>query len=145
MVINKLTGKIEFDSRLILSPDFKKGDLKTIADKFDVKPLISNAGWESFGVGPFENRDGLFGLVVYFFGDSIEKIHLCYIFPDEKGSWDEWSYDLETERRKIHERFLVSMLGNDKYYGSWGSVESLYDEKGSRSFICVTYRREQSE
>lgn len=78
-----------------------------------------------------------FLITLYFNNEKLKKIHLSEAI---KGlSWDNWSEEVEINKKKSHDQWLLSVLGNEPYNYSWGNIESIFDKKGCVSSIILRY------
>ena len=81
-----------------------------------------------------------FIITLYFKRSTLTNLEL-FADDDQFGtSWDDWSEEKELERKKFHETWLKSVLGDPPYHYDWGSVESHYDAKGGSSSISIKYQ-----
>jgi hypothetical protein len=53
----------------------------------------------------------------------------------------EWTRELELERKRLHDQWLLRELGKPPYRYAWGVVASELDEKGVVSEIIIRYER----
>jgi len=71
--------------------------------------------------------------------ENLSEAMISFEVPARAGA--EWSIEIEHERRGLHDEWLRSALGDPPYEYGWGSVVSVFDEKGLGSEIIVAYAR----
>jgi hypothetical protein len=74
-----------------------------------------------------------------FENDRLNEVSLLFDLPSEDGR--QWTEELELERKKIHDQWLLAELGKPPYRYSWGEVVSSFDPKGCVSDIILRYAR----
>lgn len=72
-----------------------------------------------------------------FMGDRLSDVTWLFEFPNEKDR--EWTQELELERKKKHDDWLLSELGMPPYGYAWGQITSSFDSKGCVSDIILHY------
>ncbi len=70
-------------------------------------------------------------------GDRLSDVTWLFEFPNEKDR--EWTQELELERKKKHDDWLLSELGMPPYGYAWGQITSSFDSKGCVSDIILHY------
>jgi hypothetical protein len=71
-----------------------------------------------------------------------QRLHtVAWLFTLGADKENDWTEALELERKRIHDDWLVSALGQPPYRYDWGVVESAYDARGCASDIIVAYAR----
>ncbi|NPC91997.1 hypothetical protein HOO54_07160 [Bacillus sp. WMMC1349] len=78
-----------------------------------------------------------FSLTVFFNNGKLKEVHLSEIMNGL--SWDNWTENIEMEKKKSHDQWLLSVLGKEPYHYSWGHVASIFDKKGCISLIILRY------
>lgn len=96
---------------------------------------LVNEGWRHYEINP---EEGVAGTVI-FKGDQIDRVFLAMSMPSDKSQ--EWTVELELERKVIHDQWLREHLGKSPYDYAWGRVVSEFDPKGLASEIIVQYER----
>ena len=132
-MLDKTTGSLLVGSnKVLLSPNM-------LIENFIKIPLYNggNIGI-SYSVKNPQDIDGkTFIITIYFDNQKLKEIHLSEFFNGL--SWDGWTEDNEIKKKKSHDEWLASILGEDPYMYSWGTVESVFDKKGCVSSIIIRY------
>ena len=84
-------------------------------------------------------------VTLYFEGPRLDYVQLFLWLSGEQegGSWDDWTYEAEMERKRLQEAGLAAWLGGTApYQFGWGEVRSIYDDRAACSLVLVRYRRE---
>ncbi|MFD2214557.1 hypothetical protein [Metabacillus endolithicus] len=79
-----------------------------------------------------------FLLTLFFNNGKLKEVHLSEVINGL--SWNNWTEDVEIAKKKSHDQWLLTVLGNESYHYSWGNVESVFDKKGCVSSIILRYR-----
>ncbi|MGH8250192.1 MAG: hypothetical protein ACREVI_05770 [Steroidobacteraceae bacterium] len=99
------------------------------------KIALVNEDWTHLDVRP---EDGLAGTLL-FKGDKLDRVFLLMLIPSDDS--DQWSEELELQRKAKHDAWLRAKLGQPPYEYAWGTVTSDYDPKGCVSEIIVSYAK----
>jgi hypothetical protein len=99
------------------------------------KEGLHNEPWRHYEISP---EPGVAGSVL-FRSDEIQKIFLMMLIPSDRT--DQWTAELELERKSIHDRWLQQELGDPPWRYAWGKVVSEFDPKTVASEIIVVYDR----
>ena len=99
------------------------------------KNTLTNAQWKQFSVQPEPDV----GATILFDGDAIDRVLIALKVPSDAA--DEWSERVEQQRKRQHDAWLRTNLGDPPYEYAWGHVGSDYDSKGCASAIIVVYER----
>lgn len=78
-----------------------------------------------------------FSLTLFFNNEKLKEVHLSKVINGL--SWNNWTEDEEIAKKKSHDQWLLTVLGNESYHYSWGNVESVFDKKGCVSSIILRY------
>ncbi|MCK0473846.1 hypothetical protein MW695_21110 [Alkalihalobacillus sp. APA_J-10(15)] len=81
--------------------------------------------------------NGKIFLLTLFFKGKLKEIHLSE--ADKELSWENWSEEKEMKKKESHDKWLLSVLGQEPYQYTWGQVESVFDKKGCVSSIILRY------
>jgi hypothetical protein len=123
---------------------FERGDIRRTLNMAEfletpigqtAKKGLVNESWTHYD---FDPEEGVLGTVL-FDGQVIDRIFLVMRLNGD--SPDNWSVELELERKAMHERWLERELGKPPYSYAWGRVVSEFDPKGLASEIIVVYER----
>jgi hypothetical protein len=55
-------------------------------------------------------------------------------------TWDNYSKDIEIDKKGKHDQWLKRKVGNPPYKFSWGEVSSNYDPRSGSSMITIKYK-----
>ncbi|MDG5471456.1 hypothetical protein P6709_06830 [Jeotgalibacillus sp. ET6] len=88
-----------------------------------------------------------FWIKIVFKKKHISSIELKNADPKLKNSYDNWSDDRIVLKRKSHDEWLITTLGQPterkpsgiKYNYAWGEILSYYDLKGGDTGIVINY------
>jgi len=140
-MIDKKTGEMQFPEwDFPLSPSTtRSGFLKsTLGQK--AKPEVLNEPYASWRISPSSLYDKWWTAVAYFNGERLYSIMLA-AWDDKNGpKWSDWSDAGERSLEKYHSSVLAKVLGHTPHKFSWGTVESLYDNKSTSAYIHVKYK-----
>ncbi|MFS0653841.1 hypothetical protein [Bacillus sp. 179-C3.3 HS] len=78
-----------------------------------------------------------FLITLFFDNEKLKEVHLSEFINGL--SWDNWTEDVELAKKKSHDQWLLTSLGEKPYDYSWGYVESIFDKKGCVSSIIIRY------
>lgn len=129
-MINKLTGEIRINEKLIFFPGFSFEDFKKT-------PFYNNNqdGIRAIYLDDKQMISGKEFYVSFFFKDGI--IYAIILIYAEISITEEH----EMERKKFHDEILATNdIINGKEY-NWGKVISEYDAKSNSSEIVIVYKR----
>lgn len=99
------------------------------------KEEFVNEEWRHYHIEPEKDFAG----TVLFEGERLDRIFLMMRIPSDQA--EEWTAELELERKAKHDAWLRTELGAPPYTYSWGNVSSEFDAKGCTSDIIVTYAK----
>ena len=132
MRIDVSNGTVLFE-RGTISPKSPRPSLLDDASALTMKESFVNGNWRHY---EFDPETGIAGTVI-FEGDSIDRIFLSIKRPDKNA--ESWSVELELDRKKTHDLWLLAELGDPPYEYAWGRIVSAFDPKGLASEIIVVY------
>lgn len=78
-----------------------------------------------------------FLITLYFDNGKLKEVHLSEVIVGL--SWNDWTEDIEFDKKRSHDNWLLSILGKGPYRFLWGQIESVFDKKGCLSSIIVRY------
>lgn len=88
----------------------------------------------------------LLGVEMYiglcFYGEHLNSVHMAIVSNDFGTSWNDWSKEKELERKKAHDSWLLKNIGNPPYVYNWGTISSVYDNKGAVSKIIINFNKQ---
>jgi hypothetical protein len=126
------------------SVEFALGSVTSATDKpsFLASPLgrnatviVENGPFATYRIVP---ESGV-GATLLFNDNRLENLAWAFVMPNETE--EDWSEELEIQRKKCHEEWLLEKLGKPPYRFAWGDVASEYDAKGVSSAIMLAYAR----
>ncbi len=134
MKIGVFDGTVSFPSgeirRMFNRAQFLKSPLGTQS-----KESLHNEECRHYDISP---EPGIAGTVL-FNGEILLKVFLMMVIPSD--GTDEWTIELELERKSLHDRWLQDELGSPPWNYEWGRVVSEFDAKSVASEIIVVYDR----
>jgi hypothetical protein len=130
--ISAFNGTISFEGGTIQRNLDRAHFLQTPLGRFAKEDFV-NEEWRHYKIEP---EPGMIGSV-HFKGDRMDRVFLLISIPSDDRN--EWTEQLELERKAKHDTWLRAELGNPPYKYSWGRVDSEFDGKGCVSEIIVTY------
>jgi hypothetical protein len=92
--------------------------------------------WLYFYNCSFEGK--LFDVSLCFKGEQLEC--LCFAMNERQTSWEDWSEEYELKTEKYYKQWITAHIG-DNHSFEWGEIEALYDRKGGRTAIWLSYKR----
>jgi len=134
MMIDRNTGTISF-SLGDVSRTFNKAQFLDTPIGRAAKESLVNANWSHYEIDP---EDDVVGTVL-FDGNAIDRIFLSMRMKSDES--EEWSVELELQRKARHEEWLQDAMGQPPYRYCWGRVVSEFDPKGLASEIIIVYDR----
>jgi hypothetical protein len=137
MKIDRTTGQVELES-VTLGPFTDRRSFLDTAPGIASRNSVNNRQWSTYTFSTNES-EGDFVINVVFCEDSLSEIRLSK--GDSTSSWSDWSQNRELNRKKIHDRLLMQVLGEGPYRYSWGEVMSIFDEKAGASEVIIRYNR----
>lgn len=120
-----------------LRPQFTLRELRSL--KIALVPQIINDPFRSYALGKRIIGDRIFHVVLYFYKEKLESIHLADSSEEFGASWDEWSEEKELKRKEAHDRWLIAETGNASHVYRWGEIISPYDPRSGGSSITIRY------
>lgn len=134
MKIDVVNGTISFASGEITRRVRKDAFLATQLGGTAKVGLVGN-DWTHLEIRP---EDGMASTLL-FKGERLDRVFVMMLIPSD--DLDQWSEELELQRKEKHDLWLRSELGAPPYRYPWGGVTSDYDQKGCVSEIIVTYAK----
>ncbi|MDG5471457.1 hypothetical protein P6709_06835 [Jeotgalibacillus sp. ET6] len=133
-MIDKITGSILLDNQKVvlnsrLSPENFMNTSLYQGEIIDTKYLIKDTK---------DINGKRFLITLFFISERLKEVHLSEVMNGISCS--NWTEDIESEKKKSHDKWLLKILGNGPYVYSWGTVESTFDKKGAVSSIILRYR-----
>ena len=133
--------KLHRDNGVVDFPQGSVGPLTTRQEFLD-SPLgrgaeifVDNEPYMTWRIRP---EPGV-AVTLSFEGQRLRNIAwLLALTNDEENDWSE---ELELKRKRIHDKWLLGMLGQPPYQYDWGVVDSAYDARACASDIIVAYAR----
>ena len=84
--------------------------------------------------------DEPFVVVLWFRGAALQSVSLSMLRGRwSSSSWDDWSGEVERERRDAHDAWLREQVGPAPYRYAWGAIESSFDPRLGSSAIMIQY------
>ncbi|WP_078552285.1 hypothetical protein [Bacillus alkalicellulosilyticus] len=132
-MIDKETGSISFDNGNIalhskMSIELFKTTSLYKGGSVDTSYLIKDT---------FKICEKPFLVTVFFNDRKLIEVHLSEVTNGK--TWSNCIEELETVKKKSHDQWLLSVLGEAPYIYTWGQVESVFDKKGYVSSIIIRY------
>ena len=113
----------------ISSPSFRKGGYTNQPlDWYMAEAKLQRAQETQFSTG------------LLFRGQQLDSVHLALSDRRFGTNWSDWSEKAELARKAAHDALLDQHLGSRRLF-PWGSVDSVYDQKGGGSLIVIQYQR----
>ncbi|MGH8130064.1 MAG: hypothetical protein ACRES3_04325 [Steroidobacteraceae bacterium] len=97
------------------------------------KQKVVNDDWVHIDIEP---EPGISGLIICK-GERLIRVLLLMTIPSDAS--DQWSTELELERKAKHDAWLGAELGAPPYEYPWGRIASEFDQRGYVSEIIVNY------
>ncbi len=94
---------------------------------------LHNEAWRHYDISP---EPGIAGTAL-FNGETLHSVFLMILIPSDET--DDWTIELELERKAVHDRWLQAELGKPPWKYKWGRVVSEFDAKAVASEIIVVY------
>lgn len=132
MRIDDTDGSIGFPSGRLTRFLTRASFLSTALAK-DAVVTVDNEPWITYDLRP----ENVVLASVVFEHDRLREVRLMLVTPADLGG--EWSEADELARKSRHDTWLREQLGVGDYRFSWGSVESIYDQRAICSQIVVRY------
>jgi hypothetical protein len=129
-VIDPTTGALLLAGDVALTPAMGKAAFFATPPGASSTPARFNPPWEVFWFKAAA-RDGTpLSVQASFEGGALKEINLVHdVGPDVS----------EEETLRLHDAWLLAMLGPPPYVYPWGTVGSLYDRRSDASSILVVY------
>lgn len=134
MKIDIHDGTISFARGAIVPALDRNAFLASELGKGAKTSLVNQTWWHA----SFAPEPGVSGTLI-FDGDRLDSAYMLMEIPAD--ATDEWTVDLELQRKALHDRWLQSELGEPPYRYAWGTVTSEFDAKGVVSEIIINYDR----
>lgn len=128
-MIDTKTGIITVNEKLVISKEFTFNDYKKC-------PYFNNENEErEIQLGGIGRAFGYSVYVSIFFKNSvISRIMLMFDSPEIR------SFEDESKRKSIHEKYLKSIGLESVNEFEWGTVKSDFDKKSTSSDIIISYK-----
>ena len=134
-MIDRKTGEIVIeDSPMRPGPQLTRSEFQSSLPANAYRVLIENEPFCSFSLGDHEIYGLLFTVSLWFYGEKLESIDLAHS-TDELG----WYEKDDLKRKRVHDKWLKSMLGSAPYVYGWGSISSDHDIRSGGSSIVIRY------
>ena len=132
MKINSIDGSIAFEDGTIQRTANRTQFLDTSLGKEAENDFV-NEDWRHYKIGP---EPGIVG-TIYFKGERMDRVFLLMGIPSDERN--EWTEQLEHERKAKHDTWLRAELGEPPYEYPWGEIVSEFDGRACVSEIIVVY------
>lgn len=144
MLIDKMSGAIRFADKLTILPTLTKEELEQLLSGF-TKRSVHNSERDIIWFKIHDERGVRLRIGLLFVTEQLREVTMKILFENENlsNSCDERVMHEEMERKELHDKFLVSMLGDDRIDAYWGELKSVYDEKSGSSYILIRYNGQQ--
>jgi hypothetical protein len=137
--IDPATGHVRFpDLPLELRPLMAEAEFIAATASINRDNLGFHAGGQRYSIRELITGEQKLGIFVIFRDDRLVKASFAYCPKDE--TWDNWSPETETARRKEYQQALEAQLG-DKSVFPWGSISVIEDSKSGGTDIWVDYEK----
>ena len=132
MKISVIDGSVMFTGGAIQRGDDREAFLSSELGKSAKAKLVSNEWWH-LTVAP---EVGVSAKLLYR-GNQLHQVYL--LIKMESDVADEWTTELELQRKALHDSWLAKELGKPPYQYTWGNIVSEFDQKACVSEIILTY------
>jgi hypothetical protein len=140
-LIDKTNGEIALcDKKLIIKRGLTENDFITSKLYGDIINQ-SNSGLKRYYIRPQLMYGNLFVIILCFGKDElISMLQLALAIDGKIPSWDNWSEEVQFNKKKMHDEWLLKHIGLPPYQYEWGSISSNYDPRSSSSIITIRYK-----
>ena len=134
MKLHRDSGVIEFPQGSI-GPQTTRHDFLNATLGRQAEVFVDNEPFMTWRIRP---EPGVTA-TLSFEGQQLRSVGWMLALPSDKEKY--WSEALELERKRIHDKWLLDVLGAPPYRFPWGVAASTYDARACASDIMVTYDR----
>lgn len=124
---------------LIISPKLSKKEFKSSDLYNDVISHDIVNEYPSYLIKPQIIADNLFTIRVLFNKEGNVFIINLDMTDGVISNWNNWSKRNNNKKKKDHDIWLKSQLGNPPYKYDWGEILSKYEAKSGASVIIIRY------
>jgi hypothetical protein len=132
MKVHLHTGRVEFDEGSV-EPRLSREAFLTSSLGRQAEVFVENEPYITYRIHPERGVTA----TVSFKGSRLESVGWLFDLPPEKEK--DWTEELELDRKRLHDEWLVRELGDPPYQYPWGELTSEYDSKGCASDIILNY------
>ena len=132
MKISAIDGLVIFERGSVRPTEDRETFLATELGKKANIRLVSNEWWH-VTIAP---ESGISAKLLY----QDKRLHQVYLlFKMRSDLSNEWTTELELQRKDLHDRWLYAEFGKAPYQYGWGNIVSEFDQKACVSEIILTY------
>jgi hypothetical protein len=133
------TGTLIFDNlQVSIGPKLSRTPFLQSVLAVDARTLVANEPWHSWVLKHHFICGLTFVVAVYFHAETLKWVYLSNTDPQFGTNWSDWSEEKELALKAIHDAWLDETFKSRRRF-PWGTVESVYDEKGGSSSIIFTF------
>lgn len=138
-MIDKNTGKIRFEEPPFeLGPETTRSDFLASDVARQSHTIVENEPWHSWGLPRM--RSGLtFAVSVYFEGERLKRVFLADADDRFGVRWEDVTAEKLQAQMESHDQWLSEYCHIEQGWHPWGSVSSIFDNKGGGCDIMIAY------
>lgn len=135
-------GKVDTGVGLVVTPELTEQKFLSSPAGMTATVFVQNGVHHSYKLKNTHVEGKMFLPVLYFSGDILTEAHLHSV-TGEKEKWPTYSSQSEAAHKLDNDNWLRERLGvTPPYVFSWGSIESVLDQKAGTTFVLLRYFNE---
>ncbi len=134
-----LDGKVDMGGGLVIEPGLTEAKFLSSPVGMAATVFVKNGVHHSYKLQNTDVQGKHFLPLLYFSDNVLTEAHLHSVAANEKN-WTAYSSQTEAAHKLDNDSWLQKTLGAAPPYAfSWGSIESVLDQKGGMTFVLLRY------